>query len=211
MKYGAKVDYQSIESAETYEQRSMYNGFVGRRRTQIERKVIYNLAAGIEADSTVLDCPCGNGRWFDALGQKASHIIGVDVSVGMIESAGRRQSEIKAELTTRTGDAEALDLDDGAVEYTFSYALMKHLPLPVQYRVLAEFARVSSKGVFCSFAILSTISYQWWKRRRPAESFPLVYEELEFMAESAGLKLERTVKVSQPLIGLEYFGVFSKL
>lgn len=208
MNYGAKNDYQTEHSAKTYEQRSMYKGFVGARRVKIETSIINQLAAEISPDSVILDCPCGNGRWFDSLSANAKCIIGIDVSVSMVQSAKSRPLTNNIELAVSTGDAENLDIDDNAVDYTFSYALMKHLPLPIQYTVLKEFSRVSSKGVICSFALLSPLSYIWWKFKSPTESYPLIPEELEIMAKQAGLSLEKVVKVSQPLIGLEYFAVF---
>lgn len=210
MNYGAKSDYQSHTSATTYERRAMYDGFVGKRRVRIERDVIRRLSASIEQGSTVLDCPCGNGRWFEALSANASKIIGVDVSEGMVQAARERVPRAGFDLDVGLGDAERLQLEDGEVDYTFSYALMKHLPVSVQYRVLSEFARVSSRGVICSFAVLTQVSYAWWRRRRPKESYPVIREELDFMAEASDLHLKETIKVSQPVVGLEYFAVFTK-
>ena len=71
MKYRAKEDYQSIDSARSYEQRPMYSGFLGKRRIAVENAVINQLSSDIEPDSRILDCPCGNGRWFAALSQNA--------------------------------------------------------------------------------------------------------------------------------------------
>jgi hypothetical protein len=87
---------------------------------------------------------------------------------------------------------------------------MKHLPLPVQYRVLSEFARVSRQKVICSFAVFGRLSHEYWRFRRPPDSYPVLPEELDNMSEAAGLRLEKLVKVSQPVLGLEYFAVLSK-
>ena len=211
MKYDAKQDYQSTETARTYEQRAMYNGIIGGRRVKIETNVINKLASQIEPGSVVLDCPCGNGRWLSALAKNASQIIARDISVGMIDFAKERAADLPIKIDVELGDAEKINLPDASVDYTFSYALMKHLPLPMQYKVLEEFGRVTSKKVFCSFAVLTHLSYAKWRRNRQAESFPIFPEELEFMAKSAGLELEKLVKVSQPIFGLEYFAVLKKL
>lgn len=210
MTYGAKTDYQSDTSARTYEQRSMYKGFIGRRRVEVERAVISGLADQIEPGSTVLDCPCGNGRWLEIIGRNAGRLIARDVSEGMVKAATERTATFAKPVEVALGDAENLDLANNAVDYTFSYALMKHLPIPVQTRVLSEFARVSSKGVFCSFAVFAPISRAWWKYKNPPESYPVSRDELAQMANAAGLVVDRIIKVSQPLVGLEHIAVMSR-
>jgi ubiquinone/menaquinone biosynthesis C-methylase UbiE len=209
MSYGAKLAYQSSESAATYERRPVYSGLLGRMRGVTERRAIGQLVAAMEPGSTVLDCPCGNGRWFEALSARAKRIVARDVSSGMVAHA-RTRSLAGVEIDVAVDDAEKLDLAENAVDYTFSFALMKHLPIPVQYRVLREFARVSRKGVMCSFAVFHPVSFAWWSFRKPSESYPVAFQELELMAAEAGLRLERVIKISQPLIGLEYFAVFKK-
>ncbi len=211
MSYSAREDYQSDETAEGYESRAMYSGFLGRRRVKIENKVIGALVDALDPQSVILDCPCGNGRWQPVLEKKASKIIGRDISKGMIKYAQNRAKAFTVKTDIALGDAENIDLADNSVDYTFSYALMKHLPVPNQYNVMAEFARVSRKGVICSFAVLSPLSWMYWRSRRQVESFPVIPEELEFMGKRYGLELEKIVKVSQPIIGLEYFAVFKKV
>ncbi len=211
MNYGAKEDYQSSESAETYEQRSMYAGFVGRRRVKMETTVIGRIADRIDSGSRLLDCPCGNGRWFELLSKNLSSLRGIDVSTGMVEYAARRKLPAGVSLEVSLGDAERLPLDQGAVDYVFSYALMKHIPVQLQFSILKEFARVSGKGVFCSFAVLTPMSYAFWRRKKATESYPVIREELDNMAAHAGLRLTEVVKVSQPVVGLEYFALFEKI
>ena len=210
MSYGAKSDYQSDQSARGYEQRGMYSGLIGQRRVAIERAVIDRLVEGIEPGSAVLDCPCGNGRWLAALASRAGRIEARDVSEGMVRAATERARGIGVPTAVRTDDAEHLDLAEGAVDYTFSYALMKHLPNAVQASVLKEFARVSAKGVICSFAVFKPLSRAWWNYKHPSESYPLYADEVAAMAAAAGLRLDRLVKISQPIVGLEYFAVMAK-
>ena len=69
----------------------------------------------------------------------------------LMHYARDRAECLPQEIEFHQASAEDLPLEDGSVDYAFSYALMKHLPVPVQYKVLAEFARVSRKGVICSF------------------------------------------------------------
>lgn len=210
MTYGAKTDYQSDTSARSYEARSMYSGLVGKRRVAVEQAVIADLASAIAPGAHVLDCPCGNGRWLGALGKRAGKITAVDVSEGMVRAATDRSNEAGVPVSVSLGDAEKLALPNGGVDTVFSYALMKHLPKDVQGRVLAEFGRVATTSVICSFAVFKPLSRAWWNFRHPAESYPLTENEIREFGAKAGLKLDRIVKVSQPVVGLEYFAVFSK-
>ena len=211
LRYTAREDYQSSRTAETYEQRDMFKGVIGNRRVKIETNVIRQLADRIEPGSNLLDCPCGNGRWFEILSKNVTKIRAIDVSRGMVEYASQRKLPDSVSVEVGLGDAENLALADNEVDYVFSYALMKHIPVHIQFDIIKEFARVSRKGVFCSFAVLSPVSYAWWSRKKLTESFPVIREEIQNMANHAGLKLKELIKVSQPVVGLEYFAVFEQI
>ena len=116
--------------------------------------------------------------------------------------------ELAIEVTS--GDAEQLPLDDQSVDYVFSHALTKHLPVPVQYQVLSEFSRISRKGVICSFGVFTHLNYEFWRRRRLVESYPVLYEELEWMATAANLSIVDLKKCNSP-IGTERTVLFKKM
>lgn len=206
--YSAKRAYHATVSAEMYEERPFYKGPIGWYRKGLERRAISGAINRLPSGKSFLDCPCGNGRWFELLGQRASLIQALDVSPSMLEFAQNRAKTLPFEAVMQSGDAEDIPLDDEAVDYTFSYALMKHLPIPIQYNVLREFARVSRSGVICSFTIFGHISYEFWRRRKHEESYPVFVEELEWMAAFAGLEIDQIVRTSTP-IGLEHLVTFN--
>ncbi|HEY2636355.1 MAG TPA: class I SAM-dependent methyltransferase, partial [Solirubrobacteraceae bacterium] len=94
---------------------------------------------------------------------------------------------------------ESLPFPDGAFDVVFSFALTKHLPVALQSRVLAEFARVSRRGVISTFGVLDAISRPVWRRRGLVESFPVEREELARMAAGAGLRIEEMRKCTTPI------------
>jgi len=208
--YSAKSAYQSYEAAKEYEGRPVYSGIAGRYRGWLENRSINRLLGEIPRGSTFLDCPCGNGRWLESLARRASRITAIDVSEGMVRFTTQRAATMVLDIEVCQGDAEQLQLDDGAVDYAFSFALTKHLPVPVQYRVLAEFARVSRRGVLCSFSVLKHLSYAAWRGRNLSESYPVFIEEVGWMAEAAGLVIRRTARCSSP-VGLEHVVLFDKV
>ena len=208
--YDAKTAYSEYSSATGYEDRPFYQGPLGWYRKRLERTTIAALTGMADSGSKILDLPCGNGRWFETLSKRADALVAIDVSPGMLKFARTRAESLSIDIEFHQASAESIPLEDGAVDYAFSYALMKHLPVPVQYRVLAEFSRVSRKGVVCSFGVLKHLSYALWRRRNLEESYPVFVEEIGWMAAEAGLRVDEVRRCSTP-VGLEHLARFTKL
>ena len=203
--YGARAAYQDARAAEHYGDADGTGGRgpLGRYRRALERRAVARLTAHIPEGATVLDCPCGNGRWLDAIADRGGRIVGLDLSPAMLGRARGRADALGIEAAFLAGEVEHLPLADASVDFTFSFALTKHLPQPVQRRALAEFGRVSRLGVICSFAVFGPVSRALWRRRGLVESYPLSRAELDGMAREAGLRVRRLVRCSTPL-GVEH-------
>ena len=207
--YAAREAYQSYEVAEDYE-RDRFSSLLGRYRYRREHKAVIDLVDRLPEGVTFADCPCGIGRWWPVLARRANKIIAMDISAGMLKYAGEQAVDFPLDVEVREGDAERLPLEDGSVDYTFSFALTKHLPLPVQFNVLAEFARVARQGVVSTFSVMSHLTYEIWRHRNIFESFTILPEQLEWMAAEAGLRIEKMNKCTTP-IGVERVVLFKKL
>lgn len=203
--YGARGAYQDARAAEHYGEAAGTGGHgpLGRYRRALERRAVARLTAHIPEGATVLDCPCGNGRWLAAVAGRAGRIVGLDLSPAMLVQARARAGALGIEAAFLAGEVERLPLADGAVDFTFSFALTKHLPRPVQRRALAEFGRVSRLGVISSFPVFGPVSHALWRRRGLVESYPVSRKELDEMARNAGLRVTRLVRCSTPL-GIEH-------
>jgi ubiquinone/menaquinone biosynthesis C-methylase UbiE len=206
--YSAKTAYLDDSVAEGYE-KARFSGPLGRYRWRREQAAVRSMVERLPRGVKVLDCPCGTGRWWEVLDRRATAIIGADASPSMLRFAADRAQHSRAEVRLVEADAENLPFEDESVDYTFSHALTKHLPIPVQASVLREFARVSHSGVISSFSIFSRASYEFWRRRRPPESYPLLSEQLEWLADAAGLEWEAATKCTTPL-GVEHTVLFRK-
>jgi ubiquinone/menaquinone biosynthesis C-methylase UbiE len=208
LKYSAKESYQNGSSIEKYE-KERFSGVFGKYLYAREQKAVSALVEMLPNGISILDCPCGNGRWWPVLARRAKHIIAVDVSQGMLDHAAKQSHPFEIKIETRKEDAEDLSLADNSVDYVFSHALTKHLPIPVQYKVLAEFSRVAREGVICSFGVFTHLTYAFWRRRHLRESYPTFPEELNWMAEAAGLKIQTMRRCTTPL-GVEHTVLFQK-
>lgn len=207
--YSARQAYQNYAASVAYGKTSRLAGPLTLYRRRVERRAITELLVRVPQGSTVLDCPCGNGRWFDLLAGRAGRIIGVDISAAMLQRARARATELDIDVDLIEGEVENLPLGDESVDFTFSFALTKHLPWPLQRRVLAEFARVSRRGLICSFSVLTPISYALWRRRGLVGSFPVSREQLDWMAGQVGLRTALMVRCSTP-VGVERLVLYDK-
>jgi len=208
-RYSAREAYIDHAIGIEYE-RVRFSGVLGGYRWRREQAAVRAVLKQIPRDISILDCPCGTGRWWPLLSTMAREITAIDISPGMLQHASERAIRMTVPVTVLAGDAEEIPLPDGSVDYAFSFALMKHLPRPIQYRVLSELARVSRLGVICTFGVLGHLSYEVWRRRRIRESYPLLIEELEWMAAEAELRVEWMTRCTTP-IGVERIIRFSRL
>ena len=205
--YSARRAYNS-ESAEDYE-KTRFSGVLGRYRWEREQKAVRELLKEIEPQSIIADIPCGIGRWWPLLSTRASRIVGVDVSPAMLEKAECRAQSAAVPTELHLGDAEAIPLEDLSVDYVFSFALTKHLPLAIQMRVLSEFAIVSRIGVITTCSIVTSGNYEFWRRRHLVESFPLIREQVADICADYDLRVEKCLKCTSPL-GVERLFYLSK-
>lgn len=209
LEYSAREGYQSDSMAIEYE-KERFSGILGRYRFRREQRAVKSLIDMLPYGISIADCPCGNGRWWSVLARRANHIIATDISPGMLRYARKRIKHFNIQIDVHEGDAEALFLPDRSVDYTFSHALTKHLPIPIQYNVLAEFSRIARSGVICSFGVCSHLTYEFWRRRHIKESYPIFIEQLEWMAIAANLEIRAMRKCTTP-IGVEHTILFDKI
>jgi len=206
--YISRTAYLDPDLAGSYE-RDRFSGRLGRYRWRREMDGVGAIVELLPDGVSILDCPCGVGRWWPVLARRASRIHGVDVSPAMLAEAKRRIGAVGVPVEVSEGDAERLELDDASVDAVFSHALTKHLPIPLQQRVLAEFARVSREWVVCSFSLLGHVTYEVWRRRDLVDSNALLPEQLDDIAASAGLTQVARRRCTTP-IGVEHSVLFRK-
>jgi ubiquinone/menaquinone biosynthesis C-methylase UbiE len=208
--YSARDFYKQSDVVAEYETRR-FTGALGRRRWAAEQQALGRVFDRLPASSTVLDCPVGNGRWAEQLLRRGHRVTGVDVSEAMLGAAEERMRRIAAEggepARLLLGDAEHLDFPTGSFDVVFSHALTKHLPADVQDRVFAEFARVSSRAVVCSFSVLSGLSGALWRARRLPEAYGRRPQEIVDLAAAHGLRTDLAVPCTTRL-GVEQTMLF---
>jgi ubiquinone/menaquinone biosynthesis C-methylase UbiE len=207
--YTAKEEYLQTNVANTYLTRKVYSGFMGKWRRSREDFAVMSAIQKFMIGSSVLDLPCGFGRWFDFLSVRVDNIIGMDISNSMINAASKVKNS-SVTIETSTGDAENIKLVDKSVDYIFSFAFMKHLPDSVKSNVIDEFSRVSDGRMIISFAVFNPINRVFWKLRG-GKGFPNTRSELEKMLNKKDLFISDSYGVGFPVLGLEKLFVIERV
>ncbi|HEX6736169.1 MAG TPA: class I SAM-dependent methyltransferase [Azonexus sp.] len=119
---------------------------------------------------TVLELPCGAGRFWPLLAERAERVIlAADNSPQMIAVA-RQACAVEApqlleRVRTFQTSAFAIDLDDAAVDCVFCMRLLHHIAEPAhRLAMLREFHRVSRDTVIVSLWVDG--NYKAWQRHR---------------------------------------------
>lgn len=115
----------------------------------------------------VLDLPCGAGRFWPLLAEKANRvIIGADNSAHMLSMACAGQpAEVVRRVKPLQTSAFAIDLPESAVDSIFCMRLLHHIgKAGDRQTLLREFHRVTRDSVIISLWVDG--NFKAWKRRR---------------------------------------------
>jgi len=117
-----------------------------------EQRAVRRIFAELPACRSVLDVPCGAGRFLATLAQDGRDVIEVDVAAEVLELAKRRAAELGLEARFVPADASRMPLPDNTVDAVFSNRLLHHITSAVERAVfLREFRRVARRYVIVSF------------------------------------------------------------
>lgn len=136
-----KKRFQDKAKAEKYARR--FESGSHKRIDAREQRAVAKIFAGLNGCRSVLDVPCGAGRFARTLGQGGRMVIETDVAHEMVAHA--RGARLQS-------DAAHLPFRDNAVDCVFSNRLLHHiLPREERAMFLREFHRVSKRWVVTTF------------------------------------------------------------
>ena len=120
---------------------------------------------------SVLDLPCGTGRFTGHLGDAGYDVVGADISTAMMREARSRLEGRRGLHGFLRADAERLPLADRSVDCVMSIRFLHHIDPPTRVVVLRELARVSRRWLVLDFR--HKHSYRYMNLRlRAALGFP---------------------------------------
>jgi SAM-dependent methyltransferase len=155
---------------------------------------------------TILDLPCGTGRFTGALAREGYEVIGSDISLEMLQKAASipdgRQPGIPGYVQA---NAEKLPLRDDCLDCVVCIRFMMHVDPATRVRMLREFRRVSRRWVVVDYRHKYTFRYVLTHTfgklgfgRTPLSRVSRANLEQEFR--DAGFAIREVVRVSTPLL-----------
>ena len=155
---------------------------------------------------TLLDLPCGTGRFTGALAREGFEVVGSDISLEMLKKAASipdgRQSAIRGYVQA---NAEALPLLGDSLDCVVCIRFMMHVDPATRVRILREFNRVSRRWVIVDYRHKYTFRYVMTHTfgklgfgRTPLSRVSTAELHDEFR--QAGLKVVEVIRVSTPLL-----------
>ena len=210
--YPARTRYQG-DVAASYDQkrRSDRDGI---RRWESESEVLAKVLSRVPRDSSVLDLPCGTGRFFPLLQEMGLRTVGADISDEMLRQIPAEYLKGENPVRTVIADAEKLQFPDNTFDYVLSMRFYNHLSLRARPKVLGELSRICRRGVIIQVrfrgpmaflgdalrAILATVKGE---ARQSSETAHCDYgprgnprfSEFRKLAEECGLQVRETHRV----------------
>ncbi|MCX8090620.1 MAG: class I SAM-dependent methyltransferase [Verrucomicrobiae bacterium] len=117
-----------------------------------EQRAVRAIFAGLPDCRTVLDVPCGAGRFLRTLAAADRRVIGVDAARAILTHAQSRAHHAGLQAAWIQADAARLPLRDDAVDAVFCNRLLHHIHQPAERAViLRELRRVARRYLIVSF------------------------------------------------------------
>lgn len=161
--FSRKYNREHSENYYLHHRRGLAKMISSWREIQVARKAL-KLAG---QPNSVLDLPCGAGRFWPMLMEKPNRIvIAADNSADMLAVAAAAYPEYCGEkIRCLQTSAFAIELPECAVDSIFCIRLLHHIKEPVHRRqILEEFRRVTRDTVIVSLWVDG--NYKAWRRQR---------------------------------------------
>ena len=167
----------------------LYDTLEPRFFREIARRLVARLS--LAPDSDVLDVATGPGVVLSEManrGEPQGHLVGVDLSAGMVREARARLSTPGVAAHVLVMDAERLAfLDESFDLVTMSRAYL----LPQRHAILQEIRRVLRPGGSVAIAEFGRLDHRWsWKNHLYARLLPSMPAQARPVFDAATLKAE---------------------
>lgn len=180
------------------------DGVVTRMKTWLERRALAHALELAGYPDSVLDIPCGTGRFWPTLVRWCTgSIVAMDVNPAMVRVALREAPEaVRCRVTASESSLFSIQAPDKSVEAVVSLRFFHHLAhRSDRLRALAELQRVARETLIVSIMTDGNLS-AWMKRRRSREN---LHEKREGYARRVRLP-RRTFEWEARSVALDVIG-----
>ena len=202
--------YRSAQVAEDYD---FHRFSTPERQKRNARKwaAIRKALAATSGVRTILDLPCGTGRFTGALARDGYEVVGSDISLEMLQKAATLDAgkKVDGQPTVIHGfvqaNAEHLPLRSDSLDCVVCIRFMMHVDPATRVRMLREFRRVSRRWAVVDYRHKYTFRYllshtfgKLGLGRTPLSR--VSRQDLEQEFRDAGFVIREVVRVSAPLL-----------
>jgi len=160
-----KEFYRDTEVAAEYDQRRFTTRKRQRRNLRKWRAIEKALAETSEVHS-VLDLPCGTGRFTGDLARQGYLVVGGDISFEMMRQAASSPDVVHGGIAGYVNaDAEALPFRNASLDCIVSIRFMFHVDPTTRRRILREMGRVSRRWLIVDYRHRYTARWVLWQLR----------------------------------------------
>lgn len=190
--------YRDEQVAAAYDQRR-WSSPSRQRRNRRKWEVIQKALALTDGVRTILDTPCGTGRYTGHLVREGYEVFGSDISLEMMR-VGRDNLTDRPDGWVQ-GNAEALPLVDNAVDCIMCIRFFLHVDADSRIRILRDFRRVTSRWVIVDYRHRYAWRYFRWKVKTMLGLIdtPLdrvSSQQLQHEAQEAGLRIVKIFSIA---------------
>jgi len=138
-----------VENYRTTRYKGIDQQIVNKRETKILEKILVSLS---DRSVSILDVPCGYGRFSELLLRNSLNLTSADISLPMVMAARKYSLPSSSNHHFLVGDIRNLPLKDNTFDYVITIRLLQHmLNASIRRQVLRELHRVAKKMVILSF------------------------------------------------------------
>jgi len=138
-----------VENYRTTRYKGIDQQIVNKRETKILEKILVSLS---DRSVSILDVPCGYGRFSELLLRNSLNLTSADISLPMVMAARKYSLPSSSNHHFLVGDIRNLPLKDNTFDYVITIRLLQHmLNASIRHQVLRELHRVARKMVVLSF------------------------------------------------------------
>ena len=157
--------YQSSEVASDYDFHR-FGSPERRRRNARKWKMIERALTHAGTIRTILDLPCGTGRFTGHLARAGYDVVGSDIAMEMMQVAANQLAGTPRLHGYVRADAERLPLADGTIDCVMSIRFLLHIDPATRISIIREMARVSTRWLILDYRHKHSYRYMTLRLRR---------------------------------------------
>lgn len=176
-----------------------------------EQRAVRKIFSGLPKCRTVLDVPCGAGRFLKTLGESGRFVMGLDSGRDILAHAQKRAVRLGVRAGFIHGDASRLPFATNSVDAIFCNRLLHHILKPQERAVfLRDLHRVSRRHVVVSFFdyqkfIGLRLFLKSLKGRKPNYKGQPTLEQFREEVEACGFEVREVVATGPVWVAQKYF------